>query len=40
MAISIHLPRVGQDLWLESSRGSNQSISIHLPRVGQDEPRG
>ena len=33
--ISIHLPRVGQDLDAAAWKSIKQ-ISIHLPRVGQD----
>ena len=34
--ISIHLPRVGQDITRPPQSWRYVEISIHLPRVGQD----
>ena len=37
--ISIHIPRVGDDLWFSCNPAAPGVISIHIPRVGDDMRR-
>ena len=38
LAISIHIPRVGDDVVMSPTVAEIRQISIHIPRVGDDQP--